>query len=65
MSANYDCSTCKKQIDNKKIFFKNQLYSACLECLRIKLEKVLELRAINLKKDLFCSRECKKFILNF
>lgn len=55
---NYDCSICKSK-ENKIIFIKKQLFSACYVCLKNKIDSIIEMRLINFKKDNFISRECK------
>lgn len=60
--SQFECNLCNKKVNNKKIYFKNQIISACVECIRIKADLILNSRFFNLQKDGFLSRECIKII---
>lgn len=55
---NFKCSQCSGSNNTKKIFFKKQNVSGCLECIRSKTEIILDNRALALIGDNYMSREC-------
>lgn len=57
----FTCNFCKKKENNKKIYFKNQLISACIQCISKKSDTIFNSRFFNFQKDCFLSRECKYF----
>lgn len=60
--SEFDCNFCNKMKNNKKIFFKNQLICACIECIRLKADSIMNKRFFNFQKDCFLSRECNFFL---
>ena len=54
---NVRCNQCSKE-NNKKVFFKKQNITGCLECIRNKTDVILYERAMALVGDNYMSREC-------
>lgn len=55
---NFKCSSCNKKDNNQKVYFRSQMVSGCIECIKQKAEEELFNRWSNLQKDFFLSREC-------
>ena len=63
--SEFTCELCKKEEkNNKKIFFRSQLICACIECIRVKADSIINSRFFNYQQDIFLSRECKLLIFS-
>ncbi len=54
---NFKCNECSK-VNSKKVYFKKQNITGCLECIRNKTDSILDNRSLALIRDNYMSREC-------
>jgi hypothetical protein len=55
---NFKCDICNTE-NNRKVYFKKQNITGCLNCIKNKTDKILDERALGLMGDNYMSRECK------